>query len=166
MCHRVFIEVTSGNGTTYPIDEKSWVPLNATAQRIRAFCKQRSTDKGLTNILSTLSYTDKEASYTKAFHKVKWKAGYHLSSYVMCMNWMRRSSLQLTLKSLTLKLNEALALIRKRCFLVASLFFCFYYQTIECVYAKKIDPQLEGTDHYVRTTVIKHPFHTRMSKHA
>ena len=49
-------------------------------------------------------------------------------------------------------------LLEKGVFLVASLCFCFYYQTIECVYAKKIDPQLEGTDYYVRTTVIKHPF--------
>lgn len=47
MCHLVFTEVTSGNGTKELLNERSWVPINANTQGVRAFSEQRFKDLGL-----------------------------------------------------------------------------------------------------------------------
>lgn len=47
MCHLVFTEVTSGNGTKELLNERSWVPINANTQGVRAFSEQRYKDLGL-----------------------------------------------------------------------------------------------------------------------
>lgn len=47
MCHLVFTEVTSGNGTKELLNERSWVQINANTQAVRAFSEQRFKDLGL-----------------------------------------------------------------------------------------------------------------------